>query len=147
VLALKAFSVRPLSFKVSWRDSYGRTRSWRPPNYGEVPIMAQNVNPRTSGAGAETGAGANKDSRESSAPSSNSQVSSWLVISLSQHGFIVANSIFLSTQVSKRLQQELMSLMMSGDKGISAFPDGDKLLNWVATVEGPHDSVYEGAAL
>ena len=47
-------------------------------------------------------------------------------------------------KVSKRLQQELMSLMMSGDKGISAFPDGDTLLTWVATVTGPDDSVYEG---
>ena len=37
-----------------------------------------------------------------------------------------------------------MSLMMSGDKGISAFPDGDNLLSWVGTVEGPKDSVYEG---
>ena len=37
-----------------------------------------------------------------------------------------------------------MSLMMSGDKGISAFPDGDSLLTWVATVTGPDDSVYEG---
>ena len=37
-----------------------------------------------------------------------------------------------------------MSLMMSGDKGISAFPDGDTLLTWVATVTGPDDSVYEG---
>lgn len=47
-------------------------------------------------------------------------------------------------QVSKRLQQELMSLMMSSDKGISAFPDGDKLFEWIATVHGPTDSVYEG---
>ena len=47
-------------------------------------------------------------------------------------------------KVSKRLQQELMSLMLSGDKGISAFPEGDKLLTWVATVTGPDDSVYEG---
>ena len=37
-----------------------------------------------------------------------------------------------------------MSLMMSGDKGISAFPEGDKLLTWVATVTGPDESVYEG---
>merc|ERR1719158_1034528 len=49
-----------------------------------------------------------------------------------------------SAQVSKRLQQELMSLMMSSDKGISAFPDGDKLFEWIATVHGPTDSVYEG---
>jgi len=47
-------------------------------------------------------------------------------------------------QVSKRLQSELMTLMMSGDKGISAFPDGDNLLSWIGTVEGPKDSVYEG---
>merc|ERR1712166_665507 len=49
-----------------------------------------------------------------------------------------------SAQVSKRLQQELMSLMMSNDKGISAFPDGDKLFEWIATVNGPADSVYDG---
>jgi len=49
-----------------------------------------------------------------------------------------------SQQVSKRLQSELMSLMMSQDKGISAFPDGDNLLSWIGTVEGPKDSVYEG---
>jgi len=47
-------------------------------------------------------------------------------------------------QVSKRLQSELMSLMMSSDKGISAFPDGDNLLSWIGTVEGPIDSVYQG---
>ena len=65
-------------------------------------------------------------------------------------------------QVSKRLQSELMTLMMSGDQvwdyivsnvetsfslwiqGISAFPDGDNLLSWIGTVEGPKDSVYDG---
>ena len=50
----------------------------------------------------------------------------------------------MNFQVSKRLQQELMSLMMCTDKGISAFPDGDKLFEWIATVHGPADSVYEG---
>jgi ubiquitin-conjugating enzyme E2 C len=33
--------------------------------------------------------------------------------------------------VSKRLQQELLSLMMSGEKGVSAFPDGDNLFKWI----------------
>merc|ERR1712183_958347 len=54
------------------------------------------------------------------------------------------NSGAATQQVSKRLQSELMTLMMSGDKGISAFPEGDNLLSWIGTVEGPIDSVYEG---
>ena len=46
--------------------------------------------------------------------------------------------------MTKRLQQELMTLMTSGQKGISAFPEGDKLFAWVATVEGPQEAVYAG---
>ncbi|XP_043203657.1 ubiquitin-conjugating enzyme E2 C-like [Amphibalanus amphitrite] len=46
--------------------------------------------------------------------------------------------------VSKRLQAELMTLMTSGDKGISAFPDGDNLFSWVATISGAANTVYEG---
>ncbi|KAK6174447.1 hypothetical protein SNE40_017723 [Patella caerulea] len=49
-----------------------------------------------------------------------------------------------SHSVSKRLQQELMKLMTSGDPGISAFPDGDNLFNWIATIEGGAGTVYEG---
>ncbi|XP_065399149.1 ubiquitin-conjugating enzyme E2 C-like isoform X3 [Macaca fascicularis] len=37
--------------------------------------------------------------------------------------------------VGKRLQQELMTLM-SGDKGISAFPESDNLFKWVGTIHG-----------
>merc|ERR1712183_115263 len=77
--------------------------------------MAQNVNPTTSRIHDQ----ADKDSKNRSSGAA-------------------------TQQVSKRLQSELMSLMMSGDKGISAFPDGDNLLSWIGTVEGPLDSVYEG---
>jgi len=45
---------------------------------------------------------------------------------------------------SKRLQQELLALMMSGDKGISAFPNGDDVFSWVGTIVGPQDTVYDG---
>ncbi|XP_022094482.1 probable ubiquitin-conjugating enzyme E2 C isoform X1 [Acanthaster planci] len=46
--------------------------------------------------------------------------------------------------VTKRLQTELMQLMVSPPKGISAFPDGDNIFLWKATVEGSPDSMYEG---
>lgn len=46
--------------------------------------------------------------------------------------------------VTKRLQQELLSLMMSGEKGVSAFPDGDNLFKWIGTIQGPVGTVYEG---
>merc|ERR1712110_1022706 len=78
-------------------------------------IMAQNVNPTTS----SLHEGVDKDALNRSSGAA-------------------------TQQVSKRLQSELMTLMMSGDKGISAFPDGDNLLSWIGTVEGPVESVYEG---
>ncbi|XP_045193456.1 ubiquitin-conjugating enzyme E2 C-like [Mercenaria mercenaria] len=46
--------------------------------------------------------------------------------------------------VSKRLQQELRTLLMSGDPGVSAFPDGDNLFRWVATLIGAKGTAYEG---
>ncbi|XP_024300977.1 ubiquitin-conjugating enzyme E2 C isoform X4 [Oncorhynchus tshawytscha] len=46
--------------------------------------------------------------------------------------------------VTKRLQQELMTLMMSGDKGISAFPESDNLFKWIGTIDGAQGTVYEG---
>nr|XP_020833852.1 ubiquitin-conjugating enzyme E2 C-like isoform X2 [Phascolarctos cinereus] len=45
--------------------------------------------------------------------------------------------------VGKRLQQELMTLMMSADKGISAFPESDNLFKWVGTIHGAAGTVYE----
>eukprot|EP00743_Colponemidia_sp_Colp-15_P001149 GILK01001262.1.p1 GENE.GILK01001262.1~~GILK01001262.1.p1 ORF type:complete len:203 (+),score=24.91 GILK01001262.1:88-609(+) len=46
--------------------------------------------------------------------------------------------------VAKRLQSELMNLMMSAVPGISAFPDGDNLFNWVGTIKGSEGTAYEG---
>ncbi|XP_065548071.1 ubiquitin-conjugating enzyme E2 C isoform X2 [Lathamus discolor] len=45
--------------------------------------------------------------------------------------------------VGKRLQQELMALMMSGDKGISAFPESDNLFKWIGTINGATGTAYE----
>lgn len=44
--------------------------------------------------------------------------------------------------VSKRLQKELMHLMMSNEEGISAFPDGDNIFKWIGTISGPINTVY-----
>ncbi|KAJ6822688.1 putative ubiquitin-conjugating enzyme E2 C [Iris pallida] len=49
-----------------------------------------------------------------------------------------------STSVSKRLQKELMSLMMSGNVGVSAFPEGENIFSWVGTIEGGKGTPYEG---
>lgn len=46
--------------------------------------------------------------------------------------------------VSKRLQKELMVLMMSSEKGISAFPDGENIFKWIGTISGPASTVYTG---
>ena len=37
-----------------------------------------------------------------------------------------------------------MALMMGGDSGISAFPEGDSLFAWVGTITGADATVYEG---
>ncbi|KAI8616916.1 ubiquitin-conjugating enzyme/RWD-like protein [Chytriomyces sp. MP71] len=46
--------------------------------------------------------------------------------------------------VTKRLQSELMQLMMSATPGVSAFPENDNLLTWKATIEGPVGTPYAG---
>jgi len=46
--------------------------------------------------------------------------------------------------VTKRLQSELMQLMLSPSPGISAFPNADgNLLSWTATISGPSETPYE----
>lgn len=52
-----------------------------------------------------------------------------------------------SGNVAKRLQKELMQLMMSGSKEVSAFPCADNIMQWTATITGPDGSVYEGMTL
>ena len=44
--------------------------------------------------------------------------------------------------VSKRLQKELMNLMMASVRGISAFPDGDNIFKWIGTIDGPVNTAY-----
>ncbi|KAJ5066814.1 ubiquitin-conjugating enzyme e2 20 [Anaeramoeba ignava] len=46
--------------------------------------------------------------------------------------------------VTKRLQNELMQLMMSKTQGVSAFPQGDNILNWSATITAPQETMYGG---
>lgn len=46
-----------------------------------------------------------------------------------------SNTLLDSGSVTKRLQQELMSIMCAGDSSVSAFPSGDSLLNWIATIQ------------
>ncbi|PIA48275.1 hypothetical protein AQUCO_01400693v1 [Aquilegia coerulea] len=49
-----------------------------------------------------------------------------------------------SQSVLKRLQSELMSLMMGGDPGISAFPTEDNIFCWKGTITGSKETVFEG---
>lgn len=45
---------------------------------------------------------------------------------------------------SQRLQQELWKMMTNKNATFSAFPEGENLLKWVATIDGPIESPYEG---
>ncbi|AEE76325.1 putative ubiquitin-conjugating enzyme E2, ubiquitin-conjugating enzyme/RWD [Arabidopsis thaliana] len=49
-----------------------------------------------------------------------------------------------SHSVLKRLQSELMGLMMGADPGISAFPEEDNIFCWKGTITGSKDTVFEG---
>ncbi|XP_063698370.1 ubiquitin-conjugating enzyme E2 C [Culicoides brevitarsis] len=51
---------------------------------------------------------------------------------------------FDSHSVSKRLQKELMALMMSAGHGVSAFPEGENFFKWIGTITGPEGTVYQG---
>ncbi|KAJ1746276.1 Ubiquitin-conjugating enzyme E2 19, partial [Coemansia sp. RSA 788] len=51
-----------------------------------------------------------------------------------------AQSVAPSSAVIKRLQSELMALMMAKPDGISAFPQPDNMLHWVGTITGADDT-------
>lgn len=53
----------------------------------------------------------------------------------------ITNTIIIYS-VTKRLQQELMQLMMNSEEGTTAFPDGDNLFEWVATITGTEGTPY-----
>ncbi|KAG5253835.1 hypothetical protein OIU76_020463 [Salix suchowensis] len=57
---------------------------------------------------------------------------------------VTAAKIVDTQSVLKRLQSELMALMMSGESGISAFPEGDNIFCWKGTIKGSKDTVFEG---
>ncbi|KAL6309155.1 ubiquitin-conjugating enzyme/RWD-like protein [Sparassis latifolia] len=47
--------------------------------------------------------------------------------------------------VTKRLSNELMTLMMSSSPGITAFPKSDaNLFEWAGRIEGPAGTIYAG---
>ena len=50
----------------------------------------------------------------------------------------------IGASVTKRLQSELMALMLEGAPGVSAFPAGEDLLTWRGTICGSEDTVYAG---
>ncbi|ONK77039.1 uncharacterized protein A4U43_C02F2470 [Asparagus officinalis] len=49
-----------------------------------------------------------------------------------------------SSSVSQRLQKELMSLMMSANQGVSAFPEGENIFSWIGTIVGGIGTPYDG---
>lgn len=57
---------------------------------------------------------------------------------------IMSDSGKTGGSVTKRLQQELMSMMQQEDGQVSAFPSGDSLFHWIGTIKGPSDTAYEG---
>lgn len=46
--------------------------------------------------------------------------------------------------VTKRLQKELMTLMVDAVPGASAFPNSDNIFEWVGTLRGTTETVYDG---
>lgn len=45
--------------------------------------------------------------------------------------------------VIKRLQKELMDIMISNDENITAFPMNDNIFTWKGNIKGPNGTYYE----
>jgi ubiquitin-conjugating enzyme E2 C len=54
------------------------------------------------------------------------------------------STVSKQSSLTKRLQSELMGLMTSKTPGVSAFPDGDSMLSWIATIQGIDGTPYSG---
>ncbi|XP_049848835.1 probable ubiquitin-conjugating enzyme E2 C [Schistocerca gregaria] len=67
-----------------------------------------------------------------------------MTITLSRHNADHSKSSVGLQAVSKRLQVELMNMMKNQVPGISAFPNGDNLFKWIASIRGVDGTVYEG---
>jgi len=65
------------------------------------------------------------------------------MVQSAKHGEGTGPSAASDGAITKRLQQELMQLMMSGDDSVNAFPEGENLFSWVASITGSKDTVYE----
>merc|ERR1711988_1633661 len=61
-----------------------------------------------------------------------------------KHAAVATGATEGQGSVTKRLQTELMQLMMSGDASVQAFPEGDNLFSWIGTITGSPGTVYEG---
>ena len=61
---------------------------------------------------------------------------------------LLISSILMHVSSVSRMKSVLAFLyffqQMSGDPSVSAFPDGDNLFRWVATIVGGNGTVYEG---
>ncbi|KAG9128902.1 hypothetical protein Leryth_009621 [Lithospermum erythrorhizon] len=77
-------------------------------------------------------AAVNSDSHDSNTP-----------VTAAKHSLPTAKPVDTQS-VLKRLQSELMALMMSGDPGVSAFPEEDNIFRWKGTISGSKGTVFEG---
>jgi ubiquitin-conjugating enzyme E2 C len=64
----------------------------------------------------------------------------WIGLSI----FALALPLIRVVPISKLLSLTLLFFQMSGDPGISAFPEGDDIFHWRGTINGSSGTVYTG---